>query len=139
MGVPAIVVAEVTRCGGQLATKMIGDVAQFNIEKVRLRHTSIKTMGEMISVYEDCNKVYIESSEKTLEKVIKAIPPDADPNQVVALLMQYQKDHNKLLRTAMACGTVVICATLNSIAVVLGAKMGQPVITNNYRGIIIKK
>ena len=137
MGVPAIVVAEVAKCGGQLVTKVIGDVVQFNMEKVRLKQTGIKTMGEMIYVYEDYNKVYIESSERAFEKIIKVIPNDADPNQIVELLMQYQKGHNTLLRTTMRCGTAVISVVSISVAMVLSAAMGKPVTVTNQRGIII--
>ena len=137
MGVPAIVVAEVAKCGGQLMTKVIGDVVQFNMEKVRLKQTGIKTMGEMIYVYEDYNKVYIESSERAYEKIIKVIPNDADPNQIVELLMQYQKGHNTLLRTAMWCGAAVTSVVSISVAMVLSAAMGKPVTVTNQRGIII--
>ena len=139
MGVPAIVVAEVAKCGGQLVTKVIGDVVQFNMEKVRLKQTGIKTMGEMIYVYEDYNKVYIESSERAFEKIIKVIPNDADPNQIVELLMQYQKDHSALLRTAMRCGAAVTSVVSISVAMVLSAAMGKPVTVTNQRGIIINK
>ena len=90
-------------------------------------------MGELITVYESNNKIYIESSEKTLEKIIKAIPPNADPNQVLELLIQTQKGHNTILRTGMKCGTVVISFAILSTAHVLAAAMGRPITIHNSR------
>ncbi len=133
MGVPAVVVTELTKCGGHLLSRTVGDIAQFNIEKINLKANVIKAMGELITVYESNNKIYIESSEKTLEKIIKAIPPNADPNQVLELLIQTQKGHNTILRTGMKCGTVVISFAILSTAHVLAAAMGRPITIHNSR------
>lgn len=81
MGVPAVVVAEVTKCGGQLVTRMVENITQFNIERMNLKATAIKGIRDMVTVYEGNNKIYIESSERTLEKILKAIPADANPDQ----------------------------------------------------------
>lgn len=133
MGVPAVVVTELTKCGGRLLPQMVGDIAQFNIEKINLKANTIKAMGELVTIYESNNRIYVESSEKTLEKIIKAIPPNVDPNQVLEFLIQTQKEHNTILRTGMKYGTVVISVAILSAAHVLAAAMGRPITIYNSR------
>lgn len=139
MGVPAVVVTEVTKCGGQLVTRMVENIAQFNMEKLNLKVIVIKGIREIVTIYEGNNKIYIESSEKALEKILKAVPADADPDKVVELLIQSQKNHNVLLRTGMVCMTIFTSVAIHSVSTILSASAGKPTIINKYYGINIGK
>lgn len=139
MGVPAIAVAEITKCGGQLVTRIVENITQFNVERMNLKTTAIKGIYGTVMVYEGNNKIYIESSEKALEKILKAIPADADPDKVVELLIQSQRNHNILLGLGMVCMTIVTSVAIHSVSAIISASVGKSTVINNYYGINIRK